>query len=323
MNMNIKKLLMAAAIAAAGIITVQADTFEPIKYGDFEQWVTRKVTESKVLGGNTKNVYEIAPTRTITGDKPYINEGGSPWATSNVVANVMGVVKTSNAVFPDQRSGGNKCVKLSTIMEHCKAAGIINVDVLVAGSIFLGQMIEPVKSTKDPNSKLEMGIPFTRRPKALMYDYKVSMPSADTRTYSSGFGKKKTIKGRENAEVFIILQRRWEDKDGNIYAKRVGTGRERFNKSTNGWVNGHRLKVNYGDITADPNYRSWMGLLDGEKAYYARNSKGKMVPVHEVGWDDADATPTHILVMASTASGKPYEGTEGLTLWLDNVGLVL
>ena len=65
-----------------------------------------------------------------------------------------------------------------------------------------------------------------------------------------------------------------------------------------------------------------MGLITGEKAYYAKNSKGKMVPIQEVGWDDADATPTHMLVMASAASGTAYVGTIGLTLWIDNVGLV-
>jgi hypothetical protein len=232
------------------------------------------------------------------------------------------VVKGSNAVFPDQRSGGNKCCKLTTIMEECKALGIINVDVLVAGSIFLGEFIEPVKSTSEPYSKLQMGVPFTRRPKALRYDYKVTMPSTNERTYSSGFGKKKTLKGHDYAEVFIILQRRWEDANGNLYAKRVGTGRERFGASTSGWVNAHQLKVQYGDITNQPGYKDWMGLISGEKAYYAKNSKGKMVPVQEVGWDDANATPTHMLMMASAASGTAYIGTLGLTLWIDNVGLV-
>ena len=46
-----------------------------------------------------------------------------------------------------------------------------------------------------------------------------------------------------------------------------------------------------------------------------------MVPVQEVGWDAPDATPTHIIVMFSAASGEPYVGTPGLTLRVDNVGL--
>lgn len=47
-----------------------------------------------------------------------------------------------------------------------------------------------------------------------------------------------------------------------------------------------------------------------------------MVPVKEVGWDLPDATPTHLLVMASSGSGTAYIGTLGLTLWVDNIGLV-
>ncbi len=39
-------------------------------------------------------------------------------------------------------------------------------------------------------------------------------------------GGQKHFEGNDKAEVFIILQRRWEDAEGNIHAKRVGTGRE-------------------------------------------------------------------------------------------------
>ena len=34
----------------------------PIKYGDMDQWIIRKVHESGVIGGNTKLLYEIGPT---------------------------------------------------------------------------------------------------------------------------------------------------------------------------------------------------------------------------------------------------------------------
>ena len=132
--------------------------------------------------------------------------------------------------------------------------------------------MEPIKSTNDPYSKMEMGIPFTRRPKALRFDYKVQMPAASDRIYSSGFSKKKTYKGHDTAEVYILLQRRWEDADGNLYAKRVGTGRERYGKSTNGWINGHEIPVMYGDITNRPNYKPYMGLIPADKNYYARRN---------------------------------------------------
>ncbi len=320
--MKYHKAAVAALLLAAGGFAAEAQKFEPLKFGDFENWVTRNVPESRIIGGHTKQLYEIAPNATINGDKPYSNQGGSPWATSNIMAKVAGITKGSNAVFPDKRETGGRCCKMTTLMEQCKALGIINVDVVVAGSIFLGQFFEPVKSTSNPYSKMEMGIPFTKRPSALRFDYKVEVPKEGGRVYSSGFGKKRELKGTDNAEVYIILQRRWEDEEGNLYAKRVGTGREHFGRSTGGWVNGHKLPVMYGDITKRPEYKSWMGLIPQDKSYYARNSKGKMVPVKEVGWDSPDATPTHLMVMASSGSGTAYVGTLGMTLWLDNVGLV-
>lgn len=313
---NIKSALVAITLLSA-VFTSDALRLEKIKYADFGQWITRSITESKVLGGATKKVYEIGPTQSIVGNKPYANLGGSPWATSNVYAKVVGIVKASNSVTPFDRGGGNKCVKMSAIMEEVKVLGIVNMDVMVQGTIFLGRIYEPITSTSTPYSKMEMGMPYTKRPTALVFDYKVDMPNTDTRIKSTGFGSKKVLKGRDCAEVYCLLQRRWEDKDGNLYAKRVGTGRERFYKST-GWINGHQLKIHYGDITKQSFYKSWMGLLSGDKAVYARNSKGKLVPVNEVGWDDANATPTHVLVMASCASGVPFVGTEGLTFYFDN-----
>lgn len=321
-NSNMKKYILAIIVALIGVFGTKAQTFEKIKYGDFEQWITRTIPESRIIGGHKKTLYEIGPTESITGNIPYTNKGGSPWATSNVLANVMGIVKGSNAVFPEDRVGGGKCCKLTCLMEHCKAIGIINIDVVVAGSIFLGKMIEPIKSTSDPYSKMEMGIKFTRRPKALRFDYSLTIPDGDTRTYSSGFGKKKTYKGHDCAEAYILLQRRFEDEDGNIYAKRVGTGRLHLDKSTNGWVNGFEIPVLYGDITSRTDYKSYMGLIPEEDSYYATNSKGKMVKVVETGWDREDATPTHMLIMLSAGSGKAYIGTIGLTLLVDNVGLV-
>ena len=61
---------------------------ELIRYGDFSNWVTRNIKESHIIGGNMRQVYEIAPNQTIDGDEPYSNLGNSPWATSNVMAKV-------------------------------------------------------------------------------------------------------------------------------------------------------------------------------------------------------------------------------------------
>lgn len=316
------KRLAATAIYATLSLSGLAQSKTAIfKYGDFNSWITRNIPESQLIGGKTKTLYEIGPSQTINGAKAYKNLGGSPWATSNVYAKVMGISKGSCAVTPDTRSGSDLCARLTTIMERCKAIGIINIDVVVAGSIFLGEMLEPVSSTSDPYSKMEMGIPFTLRPKAIIFDYRLSIPENAVRTYSNGFGKKKTLPRHESAEIMVMLQRRWEDNEGNIYAKRVGTARIRFDKPTSGWVNGYRLPVMYGDITSDPAYKPYMGLIPADKSYYARNSHGKMVPVTEIGWDSKDATPTHIIAMASAASGEAYTGTIGLTFWIDNFGI--
>ena len=144
-----------------------------------------------------------------------------------------------------------------------------------------------------------MGIPYAKRPKALVMDYSVDMPQTDTRVKSTGFGGKKVLPGRDEAVVFVMLQRRWEDAQGQIHARRVATGGEKFNRDKS---------------------LSWLPLRNGENAYYAHNSKGKLVRIQEEGWDSPEATPTHAIVMFSAGNGEPYVGTEGLTLYVDNVG---
>lgn len=165
---------------------------------------------------------------------------------------------------------------------------------------------------------MEMGMPYTKRPKALVYDLKVDMPNVNTRVKATGFGSKKTLQGRDNAEVYVLLQKRWEDSKGNIHALRVGTGRERYNRSVP-LTKGHQLPIHYGNITGQPFYKPYMGLLNGSKAYHAYNSKGKLVPVQEEDWAPANATPTHVLVMASSTCGEAFIGTEGLTVYIDNI----
>ena len=53
-----------------------------------------------------------------------------------------------------------------------------------------------------------------------------------------------------------------------------------------------------------------------------RDSKGKIVAIHEVGWDSPLATPTHIIMMFSAGCGTAYEGTVGQTLYVDNVAFI-
>ncbi len=317
---NILNIALAAcAIASIAAPSATAQTVDKIKYGDFNSWVKRTIKESSVIGGNSKTLYEVGPSATLSGNKAYVPQGGTPWATSNVYAKVKGITKGSNAVYPETRSGADKCAKLCSQIEHVKVLGLINMDVMVAGSMFLGRMIEPITSTSNPYAKMEMGVPYTKRPKALKLDYKLDMPNTNTRTKATGFGSKKTLPGHDNAVVFVFLQRRWEDAQGNIHARRVATGGQHFGKTTP-WVNGYKIPLHYGNAA---NLGSYLALRNGKNAYYARNSKGKMVPVQEEGWDDASATPTHAIVMISAGDGEPYVGTEGLTLYVDNVSFVL
>ena len=65
-------LLAATTWASAGNEKTQF-----IKCGDMNQWVTRQVKESGIIGGKMKTLYEIAPTKTWPQNAPYTNHGGS------------------------------------------------------------------------------------------------------------------------------------------------------------------------------------------------------------------------------------------------------
>lgn len=299
-------------------LTLSAQTYETIRFGDFDSWVVRNIKESGIIGGNTKTLFEVGPSMTIDGATPYTNKGGSPWATSNVLAKVSGITKTNTTVFREPRGDGY-CARLETSLQKVKVIGI-NIKVLAAGSVFLGEAIEPVTNTKNPMSKMSAGIPFTKRPKALVVDYQVMLTDEPNRIYES-MSTRREVKGMDMPDIILALQQRYEDADGNIHAKRVGTMVRRFNKSTTGWVNNARFEIHYGDITSQSFYRSYMGLITGSQTKYARNSKGKNVPVIEEGWADADATPTHLVLQFDSSYGGAYTGTVGTVFYIDNVRL--
>lgn len=293
--------------------------FVPFKYGNFDTWVVRHVHESSVIGGNTKTLYEIGPHHEITGEKPYVNLGGSPWGTSNVMAKVMGVVKTNNSVYRDVHGSGH-CAKMETHIETCKVLGLMNIKVLAAGSIFLGDMKEPITGTKEGVKALNWGIPFKLRPKAVRFDYRVHVPGSKNRIKQTGFSKASTVAGPDYCIAVLYLQKRHEDAKGNITAQRVGTMVVKYGKSTNGWVNGATYEIHYGNITGKSFYNAaTMGLRSTD---YARNSKGKSVIVHETGWASPSESPTHIILQFSSSHGGAFVGTVGNTFWVDNVGLV-
>ncbi|MCF0213461.1 MAG: PCMD domain-containing protein [Muribaculaceae bacterium] len=321
--LNFTRFTAAVALASTVLTLNAGDKFEMIKYGDFNSWITRRITESWAIGGKDRDLYEIGPSNIIIGNKPY--NGSSPWATSNVYAKVSGITKGSCAVLPGERNGSDKCAKLTSKMETVKVLGVINMDVMVAGSIFLGKMIEPVSSTKDPYKKMIMGIPYTHRPEALRFDYKIDMPAENTRIRSTGFGSKKTLQGRDKPVIFVMLQRRWEDPDGTVHAKRVASGSRKFTNGAKTWQNAQTLPLIYGDPTGKPGYDASTLALRNTKStyYYTKNSKGNMVPILEEGWDDPNATPTHVIVMISAGSGEPFVASPGLNFYVDNVGFVL
>lgn len=292
---------------------------EPVKFGTFESWITRTIKESVLVGGKTQTLYEVGPNGKFDGARAFTNQGGSPWANSNVLAKVAGVVKTNVSVFPDKHQGG-RCAKLSTHIVKCKAIGVVNISVLATGSLFLGTLIEPVTGSSNPMSKMSIGVPFSRRPKAVKFDYKYQSPGGE-RIRETGFSRTQTVKGKDMGQVTCLLQKRWEDAEGNIHALRVGTMRHRFSQNTE-WREAQSFEIHYGDITKENFYQGYMGLITGADTFYALNSKGKNVPVQEEGWASADDTPTHIILKFDSSHGGAYVGTVGNTLWVDNVRLV-
>ena len=293
---------------------------EMIPFGNMDQWIDRQIKESGIIGGATKNVFAIGPTATITENKAYTNMGGSPWATSNVMARVAGITKTNTSVFPEKRGDGF-CARMDTRMESVKVFGIVDITVLAAGSIFLGNVHEPIKGTKNPQKMLNSGIPFTKKPIAIQFDYKVKMSDREKRIRATGFSKVTDVEGKDFPEMNLFLQKRWEDKDGNIYAKRVGTVVVRYYNTTDDWRNNATYSIMYGDITGNPEYKAHMMRLQVQERY-AVNSKGESVPIKEVAWGTEDDVPTHIQLQFTSSHGGAYIGSPGNSFYVDNVKLV-
>lgn len=310
-------LVLLCSVAARG---QKQERVEPIPFGDMDRWIDRQIKESAIIGGETKHVYAIGPTMTIESNEAYKNMGGSPWASSNILARVAGITKTNTSVFPEKRGDGY-CARLDTRMESVKALGFINITVLAAGSVFLGEMHEPITGTKNPMRKLDTGIPFTQKPKALRFDYKIRMSERENRIRATGFSRIKDVEGKDYPEVNLFLQKRWEDKDGNIYAKRVATMVVRFDRTTADWQNDATFTLLYGDITGHPDYDPDMMRLQVQERY-AVNSKGESVPIQEVGWGTARDEPTHLQLQFTSSHGGAYIGSPGNSFWVDNVEFV-
>lgn len=306
-------------------LSAQENIIEQINsYGNFDRWCVREIQESGLIGGNTKYLYEFygSPSDTLrTGKTPYESPEGYPWRTNNVLAVVAGVVKTNNTVYPEKRGDGY-CARVETHIEEVKALGVVNMDVTCQGVMLVGSLPEPIKDTKSPMSKVDYGFPFTGKPRAVKLDYKADVGHDVIR--ATGFSKKKNLGVPDWAEFTVVLQKRWEDEDGNVHALRVGTGIERIMEDVPQWKNGHEIKIHYGDITSEPFYKEYMGLkTDPDLVWYTVNSKGRKVIVQEEGWADEDTEPNHMMIYFISSCGKAFYGGVGNTVWIDNVEVVM
>lgn len=319
-----KRVLYVISALTSFLVSFNAAAqIKPIPFGNMEHWMVRQIDESGIIGGKTKFLYEVASGDTLKNNTPYVpNLKVSPWATSSVLAVVKGVTKSSCTVFPEYHGKG-RASRLETRIERVKVLGLINISVLATGTIFLGEIAEPVRDTKNPQAKLMMGIPFTERPKSIIYDYKFEQGAeSGKRMKMTGFSRVQDIPGVNCAEMCLLLQKRWEDADGKVYAKRVGTAWVRYDKDTKSWVNANEVPIMYGNITKSPDFQPYMGLIEaGEDAPHCKNSKGEAVPIHETGWAAPGEKPTHIILRFSSGHGGAYVGSPGAMLHIDNVKL--
>lgn len=314
------KKFVVSVVCLLCTLVMNAERIEKMPYGDFETWAVRYIKESKLLGGETKVLYAVAPTDTIRGNVPFVyGKNGNPWSVSNAYAKVAGVEKAAGTTYPEKRGNG-WCCRMDSKLLSVVAFKIIDLKVAVAGTIFTGKTQEPVTmaGANDPYAVIDMGVPFTKHPIALMLDYKAIVENSNEITYAKATSRPKKGEGHDEAEFYIYLQQRWEDEEGNVYARRVGTGYERISQTVPNWVNDHRVPIRWGDISQQPGFKDYEGL--NQHQFKTRNSKGKMVRIEEVGYGLNE--PTHMIIMLTSGKYEAFVSHEGNTLWVDNVRLV-
>ena len=278
------------AIVLAALSVTAQERIEVLN--DFESWTERSIKESAIIGGKTKTLY-----------KP-----GGVWGCSNAYAKVMGVEKVSVSVTPEKRGNGT-CCRMESTLEIVSAIGI-NFKALATGSIYTGKMVDVIsaKQTSDPNSAIDMGIPFTGRPTALILDYKALIKD-EKAVYAPAKTQVKEVEGRDAGIITLFLQHRWEE-NGHVYAYRVGTVQKKITQSTDDWQNDFRIPVIYG--------KSSVALAKNNQKTH--NSKGEMVNIEEVDYR-ADVEPTHLIVQISAGCMPPFTGCPGNIVWCDNIRL--
>jgi hypothetical protein len=290
--MNMNKWIFLLLLVSGSVCG--KERVELVPFGDFEHWTGQQIKESALIGGKTKTLYKI----------------GGPWSSSNAHARALGVDKVSVSVTPEKRGDGT-CCRMESTLEVVKALGI-DFKALATGSIYTGKLQEIVgmKQSSDPNSAIDMGVPFTGRPSALILDYKALIRN-NPAVYAPARTKVREVEGRDHGHITLILQHRWEE-NGHVYAYRVGTAVQSINQTTD-WCNDFRLPVLYGKAGETAKELS-------ANRHKTHNSQGKMVCIEEVGFRE-DATPTHLILQISAGSMLPFTGCPGNVVWCDNIRL--
>lgn len=292
--------------------------FGQLNYSSLDSWYSRKVKESSILSGETKYLYELGKVDSFANFYDLkLKDKTSPWGTTNIYTKMFFDIGNTR-VFPEKRDSGY-CCRLETRIRKDNILGL-KVEVLIAGTLFLGEMIEPVRNMKDPIKKVSQGVPFNRTPKAIKFDYKYKVGTKLVKATKSV----EPIEGIDKAEFCMILQKRWEDENGNVFATRIGAARHFFTGTQNEWVNDSVFQITYGDFTKLPNYDAkTMGLIPEVSEVYVKNSKNKMVSLTETGWGNKEDTPTHlILYFTSSYQGVDYVGSPETVFWVDNIEFI-
>jgi len=298
--------------------SIYTDKNDQLNYSALDFWYSRKVKESFLLSGKTIDLYGVgvvSPKSDFFDTK--LKDPKSPWGTTNIYSKmVLDVANTR--VFPEKRGSGY-CCRLETAIRRDNIAGL-KVEVLIAGTLFVGELIEPVRGLKDPVKNVSQGIPFTQKPKAVKFDYKYEV--GDKRV--KAIYNIDPIEGPDKAEFCLILQKRWEDKNGNVFATRIGGARQFFTSSVDQWVNGVSFPIFYGNITHLPQYdKKTMGLIPSVGEVYVKNSQGKVVPLVETGWGKPEDTSTQLIFyFTSSYEGIQYQGSPESVFWVDNIEFV-
>lgn len=131
-------LAIIGLLAIGNGIWAQQRWTEPIPYGDMDQWQVRYIKESKLLGGQTKTLYAIAPTDTVRENKAYVSADGNPWGCSATYAKFMGIETAMEGSVVPERRGYGYCCRMSNVLSHVNIGDIY---AMVSGTIYMGQAL--------------------------------------------------------------------------------------------------------------------------------------------------------------------------------------